>query len=116
MRRALIRVNYCHARASEFGELDLRCRSQSFREWGSANDAVNNDSSDKNKGLPPPDQDRVASEITKATMTIEVLTHKVINVAFMEVMMPGKTGVESFPKITKAKPDACLIVMTGFSV
>ncbi len=38
------------------------------------------------------------------------------DVAFMDVMMPGKNGVESFLEIRKLKPTAKVIMMTGYSV
>jgi DNA-binding response OmpR family regulator len=36
--------------------------------------------------------------------------------AFMDVMMPGRNGVESFMEIRKLKPDARVFMMTGYSV
>lgn len=38
------------------------------------------------------------------------------DVAFMDVMMPGKNGVESFFEIRRLKPGARVFMMTGFSV
>jgi two-component system, NtrC family, response regulator HydG len=38
------------------------------------------------------------------------------DLAFMDVMMPGKNGVESFLEIKKMKPNAKVIMMTGYSV
>jgi two-component system, NtrC family, response regulator HydG len=38
------------------------------------------------------------------------------DVAFMDVMMPGKNGVESFLEIKRLKPAARVIMMTGYSV
>ncbi len=38
------------------------------------------------------------------------------DVAFMDVMMPGKNGVESFLEIKRMKPDAHVYMMTGYSV
>ena len=38
------------------------------------------------------------------------------DVAFMDVMMPGMNGVESFLEIRKFKPDAKVFMMTGYSV
>ena len=38
------------------------------------------------------------------------------DVAFMDIMMPGKNGVESFFEIRKLKPDAKVYMMTGYSV
>ena len=38
------------------------------------------------------------------------------DVAFMDIMMPGRNGVESFIEIRKFKPEAKVYMMTGFSV
>ena len=38
------------------------------------------------------------------------------DVAFMDVMMPGKNGVESFLEIRKLRPQARVYMMTGYSV
>ncbi len=38
------------------------------------------------------------------------------DVAFMDVMMPGKNGVESFLEIKRLKPSAKVYMMTGYSV
>ncbi|NMD08199.1 MAG: response regulator transcription factor [Phyllobacteriaceae bacterium] len=38
------------------------------------------------------------------------------DVAFMDVMMPGKNGVESFLEIRRLKPKARVFMMTGYSV
>ncbi len=38
------------------------------------------------------------------------------DIAFMDVMMPGLNGVESFMEIRKLNPDAKVYMMTGFSV
>lgn len=38
------------------------------------------------------------------------------DVAFMDVMMPGKNGVESFLEIKHMKPNAKVYMMTGYSV
>ncbi len=39
-----------------------------------------------------------------------------IDIAFMDVMMPGINGVESFMEIKKRTPNAKVFMMTGFSV
>ena len=41
--------------------------------------------------------------------------HK-FDLAFMDVMMPGKNGVDSFLEIRKSCPDARVYMMTGYSV
>ena len=38
------------------------------------------------------------------------------DVAFMDVMMPGMNGVESFLEIRRLKPAARVFMMTGYSV
>jgi len=38
------------------------------------------------------------------------------DIAFMDVKLPGKNGVESFMEIRKFKPDARVVMMTGYSV
>jgi len=38
------------------------------------------------------------------------------DIAFMDVMMPGKNGVESFLEIRRLKPSARVVMMTGYSV
>jgi len=47
---------------------------------------------------------------------IKTFGERDFDVAFMDVMMPGKNGVESFLEIRKARPDAKVFMMTGYSV
>ncbi len=47
---------------------------------------------------------------------IEIFQKQDFDLAFMDVMMPGKNGVESFIEIKKFKPDVKVVMMTGFSV
>jgi two-component system response regulator HydG len=47
---------------------------------------------------------------------IEAYVNASFDVAFMDVMMPGKNGVESFLEIRRLKPRACVYLMTGYSV
>ena len=47
---------------------------------------------------------------------ITAYEQKDFDVAFMDIMMPGKNGVESFFEIRKLRPDACVYMMTGYSV
>ena len=47
---------------------------------------------------------------------IEVFHKEDFDLVFMDVMMPGMNGVESFIEIKKFKPDARVVMMTGFSV
>ena len=41
---------------------------------------------------------------------------KEYDITFMDVKLPGKNGVESFLEIRKLKPDAKVVMMTGYSV
>lgn len=47
---------------------------------------------------------------------IEAYRNTAFDIAFMDIMMPGKNGVESFFEIRKLQPDARVYMMTGFSV
>ncbi len=47
---------------------------------------------------------------------IAAYLEQTFDLAFMDVMMPGKNGVESFLEIRKLCPAAKVIMMTGFSV
>jgi two-component system, NtrC family, response regulator HydG len=47
---------------------------------------------------------------------VEAYQHHKFDLAFMDVMMPGKNGVESFLEIRKSCPHAKVYMMTGYSV
>ena len=47
---------------------------------------------------------------------VDIYAVESFDVAFMDVMMPGKNGVESFLEIRRTKPDATVYMMTGYSV
>ncbi|CAN0433320.1 unnamed protein product [Phaeothamnion confervicola] len=47
---------------------------------------------------------------------IEAYEKQQFDLAFMDVMMPGKNGVESFLEIRKKAPTAKVYMMTGYSV
>jgi DNA-binding response OmpR family regulator len=47
---------------------------------------------------------------------IKKFREMVFDIVFMDVKLPGKNGVESFLEIRKLKPDAKVVMMTGFSV
>ena len=47
---------------------------------------------------------------------IDAFKNGVFDVAFMDVMMPGKNGVESFLEIKRLRPHARVYMMTGYSV
>jgi len=38
------------------------------------------------------------------------------DIAFMDVKLPGNNGVESYMEIRKFKPDARMVMMTGYSM
>ena len=44
---------------------------------------------------------------------VEVFREKDFDVSFMDVVMPGMNGVESFLEIRKIKPDAKVFMLTG---
>ena len=47
---------------------------------------------------------------------IAAYAHEPFDIAFMDVMMPGKNGVESFLEIRRMWPSAKVFMMTGYSV
>jgi two-component system, NtrC family, response regulator HydG len=47
---------------------------------------------------------------------IKIFSKKTFDVAFIDVKLPGKNGVESFLEIKKMKPGARVVMMTGYSV
>jgi CheY-like chemotaxis protein len=47
---------------------------------------------------------------------IDAFKNGAFDVAFMDVMMPGKNGVESFLEIKQLRPNARVYMMTGYSV
>lgn len=46
---------------------------------------------------------------------VEAFSLNHVDVGFFDVMMPGKTGVESFIEIKQKHPDAKVYFMTGYS-
>ena len=57
-----------------------------------------------------------ATVVDSGEAAIEAFRHTKFDVAFMDVMMPGKNGVESFLEIRKLRPAARVYMMTGYSV
>ena len=47
---------------------------------------------------------------------IRLFREKDFDVAFLDVMLPGLNGVESFMEIRKIRPKARIVMMTGYSV
>ncbi|MEE8270757.1 MAG: response regulator [Alphaproteobacteria bacterium] len=48
--------------------------------------------------------------------SIKMANERDFDVAFMDVMMPGMNGVETFQEIRKIKPSAKVVMMTGYAV
>lgn len=46
---------------------------------------------------------------------VEICSMRDFDMTFMDVKMPGMNGVESFLEIRKIKPNAQVIIMTGYS-
>jgi CheY-like chemotaxis protein len=57
-----------------------------------------------------------ATVVDSGEAAIEAFRHTTFDVAFMDVMMPGKNGVESFLEIRQLRPAAKVYKMTGYSV
>jgi len=57
-----------------------------------------------------------ATVVESGEAAIEAFQHTKFDVAFMDVMMPGLNGVESFLEIRKLRPAAKVYMMTGYSV
>ncbi|HZS83167.1 MAG TPA: response regulator [Stellaceae bacterium] len=47
---------------------------------------------------------------------IEIFRSRDFDIVFMDVKMPGMSGVETFFEFRRIKPDARVVMMTGFSV
>ena len=47
---------------------------------------------------------------------VEIFRQRDFDISFMDVVMPGMNGVESFLEIRKIKPDAKVFMLTGYSV
>ncbi len=57
-----------------------------------------------------------ATVVDSGEAAIEAFRHTRFDVAFMDVLMPGLNGVESFLEIRKLRPAAKIYMMTGYSV
>jgi CheY-like chemotaxis protein len=57
-----------------------------------------------------------ATVVHSGEAAIDAFRERQFDVAFMDVMMPGKNGVESFLEIRRLCPDARVYMMTGYSV
>jgi CheY-like chemotaxis protein len=58
----------------------------------------------------------LATVVHSGEAAIAAYVEQDFDVVFMDVMMPGKNGVESFSEIRKLKPNAHVYMMTGYSV
>lgn len=61
-------------------------------------------------------EDHTVTVVYSGQEAINAYTKLDFDVAFMDIMMPGKNGVESFFEIRKLKPEAKVFMMTGYSV
>jgi CheY-like chemotaxis protein len=57
-----------------------------------------------------------ATVVHSGHAAVEAFRHTAFDIAFMDVMMPGKNGVDSFLEIRNLRPDAKVYMMTGYSV
>lgn len=57
-----------------------------------------------------------AEVVHSGEAAIEAFRREAFDVAFMDVMMPGRNGVDSFLEIRKLCPQARVYMMTGYSV
>jgi two-component system response regulator HydG len=57
-----------------------------------------------------------ATVVHSGEAAVAAYRHCKFDLAFMDVMMPGKNGVESFLEIRKSCPNAKVYMMTGYSV
>lgn len=57
-----------------------------------------------------------ATVVHSGTAAIAAFRTTAFDLAFMDVMMPGKNGVDSFLEIRNLRPHAKVYMMTGFSV
>lgn len=54
--------------------------------------------------------------VNSGQAAIDAYMTETFDLAFMDVIMPGKNGVESFLEIRRMRPDARVYMMTGYSV
>jgi two-component system, NtrC family, response regulator HydG len=55
-------------------------------------------------------------EVHNGQAAVDAYMAQNFDLAFMDVMMPGKNGVESFLEIRRMKPEARVFMMSGYSV
>jgi len=60
-------------------------------------------------------EDHDVTVVYNGDNAISAFEQQSFDLAFMDIMMPGKNGVDSFNEIRKTTPDAKVYFMTGFS-
>lgn len=60
-------------------------------------------------------EDHEVTVVYSGDKAITAFASQTFDMAFMDIMMPGKNGVDSFFEIRKTTPDAKVYFMTGFS-
>lgn len=60
-------------------------------------------------------EDHEVTVVYNGENAIAAFAKQTFDMAFMDIMMPGKNGVDSFFEIRKTTPDAKVYFMTGFS-
>lgn len=60
-------------------------------------------------------EDHDVTVVYSGENAIAAFQQDTFDMAFMDIMMPGKNGVDSFFEIRKTTPDAKVYFMTGFS-
>jgi CheY-like chemotaxis protein len=60
-------------------------------------------------------EDHDVTVVYSGEKAIAAFQDNTFDMAFMDIMMPGKNGVDSFFEIRKSTPDAKVYFMTGYS-
>jgi len=60
-------------------------------------------------------EDHDVTVVYSGDKAIAAFEQQTFDMAFMDIMMPGRNGVDSFFEIRKKTPDAKVYFMTGFS-
>ncbi len=55
-----------------------------------------------------------ASYVTSGEKAIEAMSHRPYGLVFMDMVMPGMDGLETFRSLKKLNPDARVILFTGY--
>lgn len=62
------------------------------------------------------DQGYDVTEVEDGYQAIEAVTNARYDLVFMDIKMPGINGVQTFREIKKIRPEAVVVMMTGFAV